>query len=99
MLPLIQIIEDDLNRAEQEFNSALLDVAEALPDTVAGQRLRAYVLGNAVADTYEGLEVIFRRIAADCDDFVPRGDDSWCRWQPPSTTGARRFWRRAPMRR
>lgn len=75
MQSLILVIEDDLARAEQEFAGALRDVSEALPDTTAGQRLRAYVLGNAVADTYEGLEVIFRRIAADIDDSVPRGDD------------------------
>ncbi len=75
MRPDLIAPEKDLRRAELEFARSLDAVGKAVTQTEEGAYVRASFLANSVADTYEGLEMVLRRIALDVDDFLPKGAD------------------------
>lgn len=71
------LVTRDLSDAADEFERALAALKEARldHDTDAARYIRTLVLANAIADSYEGIEKAFQKIASDLDGFVPQGAD------------------------
>ncbi|MGC2856008.1 hypothetical protein ACM64Y_11085 [Novispirillum sp. DQ9] len=75
MRPVLAAPEAALRRAEEEFARARAAARAAVLPTEDGEYVRVSFLANAVADSFEGIEMVLRRIALDIDDFLPRGAD------------------------